>query len=87
MKQNINPFLMILLMFCLACLTPVETANADGIREPVYAGSFYPATRSELKASIEQLVSQVKPVHVNQPPSYIAQGELLFPMPVIFMPG
>jgi AmmeMemoRadiSam system protein B/AmmeMemoRadiSam system protein A len=68
MKQNINPFLMILLMFCLACLPSIETANADGIREPVYAGSFYPATRSELKASIEQLVSQVKPVHVNQPP-------------------
>jgi AmmeMemoRadiSam system protein B/AmmeMemoRadiSam system protein A len=68
MNQNINPFLMIFLMFCLACLTPVETANADIIREPVYAGSFYPATRSELKASIEQLVNQVKPVHVNQPP-------------------
>ena len=59
---------MILLMFCLACVTPVETANADGIRKPVYAGRFYPATRSALKASIEQLVSQVKPVHVNQPP-------------------
>ena len=68
MKKNVHPFFMILLMFCLACITPVETANADGIREPVYAGSFYPATRSELKASIEQLVSQVKPVHVNQPP-------------------
>ena len=68
MKQNIHPSLMILLMFCLACVTPVETANADGIRKPVYAGRFYPATRSALKASIEQLVSQVKPVHVNQPP-------------------
>ena len=68
MKQNIHPFLMILLMFCLACFTPVETANADGIRKPIYAGRFYPATRSALKASIEQLVSQVKPVHMNQLP-------------------
>ena len=68
MRQNINPFVVILLIFGLACLNPVETAEGAGIRKPVYAGSFYPATRSELEASIEQLVRQVKPVHVNRPP-------------------
>jgi AmmeMemoRadiSam system protein B/AmmeMemoRadiSam system protein A len=68
MKQNIHPFLMILLMYCLTCVVSVETVNADITREAVYAGSFYPATRSALKTSIEQLVSQVKPVRVDRPP-------------------
>ncbi len=68
MKKIFNPLLMSALFLLLACFTAIGTANADNIRKPVYAGSFYPDTRDELEAFIKQLLGRVKPVPINQPP-------------------
>jgi len=68
MKKIFNPFLMIVISFSPACFTAVGAANDKDIRKAVYAGSFYPDTPEELTAIIKQLVSQVKPIHVDRPP-------------------
>jgi len=66
MKKTYNLFFMILLAFCLVFF-PVGAAYADNIRKPVYAGSFYPATRAKLTAFIDRLTRQVKPAQVQHP--------------------
>jgi AmmeMemoRadiSam system protein B/AmmeMemoRadiSam system protein A len=68
MKKVFNPFLMIVISLSLTCFTAVGAANAEDIRKPVYAGSFYPDTPEELTAFIKKLVNQVKPIHVDRPP-------------------
>lgn len=68
MKQIFSLFFIILLALCLASLLRVGAANADDVRKPVYAGSFYPKTRSELTSFIEQLTGRVKQTHVQHPP-------------------
>lgn len=57
---------MIPLAFCLVFL-PVGYAYAEKIRKAVYAGSFYPATRSELTAFIDRLTRQVEPAQAQLP--------------------
>ena len=68
MKKVFNPFLMIVISLSLTCFTAVGAANAEDIRKPVYAGSFYPDTPEELTVFIKKLVNQVKPIHVDRPP-------------------
>ena len=68
MKQTFNPIFKILLAFCLASLPQVGYASADNIRKPAFAGSFYPAQRSELTSFIEQLTGRVKSTKVQHPP-------------------
>ena len=68
MKQTFNLIFKILLAFCLASLPQVGYASADNIRKPAFAGSFYPAQRSELTSFIEQLTSRVKSTKVQHPP-------------------
>lgn len=68
MKKTCNLFFKVLLAFCLAFLSPFGAASADDFRDPVYAGRFYPAQPSKLKALIEQLTSQVKPPKIQHPP-------------------
>jgi len=53
---------------CLVIFFQVNSASADDIRKPVYAGSFYPKTRSELMSFIEQLTGRVKQTHVQHLP-------------------
>ncbi len=64
MKKTCKLLLMIPLAFCLVFL-PVDSAYAEKIRKSVYAGSFYPATRSELTAVIDRLTRQVKPTQAQ----------------------
>ena len=78
MKKIFNLFVMIVISISPACFTAVGVANAKDIRKPVYAGRFYPDTPEELTASIKQLVSQVKPIHVNRP-SYSSLKALIIP--------
>jgi AmmeMemoRadiSam system protein B/AmmeMemoRadiSam system protein A len=69
MKNIFNIFLMTLLSFFPACFIAAGTsAHAEDIRKPAFAGSFYPDSPEELSAFIKQLVSRVKPAHVNYPP-------------------
>ena len=68
MKKVFNPFLMIVMSLFLISFAAVGAANAEDIRKPVYAGSFYPDTHEELTAFIKKLVNQVKPIHVDRPP-------------------
>ena len=68
MKKIFNLFLMIVISLSPACFTAVGAANDKDIRKAVYAGSFYPDTPEELTAIIKQLVSQVKPIHVDRLP-------------------
>ena len=67
-KQNFNIFFKILLALWVVLFCPLGVANAEDIRKPVYAGSFYPAQRSELVSFIELLTSQAKPAKVQHPP-------------------
>lgn len=69
MKRIFSLFFMILFALCLATFFQVNTANANNIRKPAYAGSFYPATHTELTAFIEQLTGRVKQTHINSPPN------------------
>lgn len=68
MRKIFNLFLMIVISFSLACFTAIGVSNAKDIRKPVYAGSFYPDNPEELTTFIKQLVSLVKPVHMDRPP-------------------
>ena len=68
MKKIFNPILMIVFSLSLAFYISVGAANAQDIRKPAYAGSFYPDTPEELTAVIKQLVHRVKPTHVDRPP-------------------
>jgi hypothetical protein len=62
-------FFMILLGLCPVMIFQVTAATANNIREPAYAGSFYPGTRSELISMIEQLTGRVKQTHIKFPPN------------------
>ena len=66
MKKTCNLFIVIPIAFCLVFL-PVGSSYAEKIRKAVYAGSFYPATRSELTAFIDRLTRQVKPAQAQHP--------------------
>jgi AmmeMemoRadiSam system protein B/AmmeMemoRadiSam system protein A len=68
MKKIFNPILLIVFSLSFAFYISVGAANAQDIRKPAYAGSFYPDTPKELMAVIKQLVNRVKPTHVDRPP-------------------
>jgi len=68
MKRISSLIFIILLALCLAIFFQVNSANADDVRKPVYAGSFYPKARSELTSFIEQLTGRVKQTHVQHLP-------------------
>jgi len=68
MKRIFSLFFTILFFFFLVIFFQVNSANADDVRKPVYAGSFYPNARSELTSFIEQLTGRVKQTHVQHPP-------------------
>ena len=66
MKKIFNIFLMTLLFYLPAYfIVQCPPVYAGDIREPAFAGSFYPATPEELSALIKQYVSRVKPAQVN----------------------
>ena len=68
MKRIFHLFFTILLALFPAILFRVGMATADNIRKPVYAGSFYPKTRSELTSMIEQFVGRITQTPVQHPP-------------------
>ncbi len=68
MKRTFSPIFKILLALCLAVLSQVGAVNAGDIRKPVYAGSFYPGTRSELTTFIEKLTDRAKQTNVQNLP-------------------
>ncbi len=70
MKKIFNIFLMTLLSFLpVYFVSPCLRAYAGGIREPVFAGSFYPDTPEKISAFIKQYVSRIKPAQFNHPPN------------------
>ena len=68
MKRTFSLIFKILLALCLAVLPQVGAVNAGDIRKPVYAGSFYPGTRSELTTFIEELTDRAKQTNVQNLP-------------------
>ena len=68
MKRTFSLIFKILLALCLAVLPQVGAVNAGDIRKPVYAGSFYPGTRSELTTFIEKLTDRAKQTNVQNLP-------------------
>jgi len=68
MKQLFNYILSILLAGCLILILPAKTVCAAGIRKAVWAGRFYPASRSELEQTIDSLTFQAKQTRVQIPP-------------------
>ena len=68
MKQFFSYILSILLTVCFISIQPAETVCAAGIREAVWAGRFYPASRSELEQTIDSLTFQAKQTRVQIPP-------------------
>ena len=68
MKRTFSLIFKILLALCLAVLPQVGAVNAGDIRKPVYAGSFYPGTRSELTTFIEELTNRAKQTNVQNLP-------------------
>jgi len=69
MKRIFSLFFTIFLALCPPFLLQTGSANADEIRKPAYAGSFYPETRSELMSMIEHLTNRVKQLHITSPPN------------------
>ena len=68
MKQLFSYILSILLAGCFISILPAKTACAAGIRKAVWAGRFYPASRSELEQTIDSLTFQAKQTRVQIPP-------------------
>ncbi len=58
------------LFFFLLVIFPafISNAFADKIREPVWAGKFYPGSRIQLEKMIEELTQKVDPGQVRIPP-------------------
>jgi AmmeMemoRadiSam system protein B/AmmeMemoRadiSam system protein A len=69
MNRIFSLFFTIFLALCPASFLRTGSANANEIRKPAYAGSFYPETHAELTALIKHLISGVKQSHINSPPN------------------
>lgn len=67
MKQFFSYILSILLAGYFVFIPPAQNACAAGIRKAVWAGRFYPASRSELVQSIDSLTLQAKQTRVQIP--------------------
>ena len=66
MKQLLNTVFAIIIA-CLACIQHVGPACADNIREPVWAGRFYPASQVELEQVIDNFTRQAKQTKIQIP--------------------
>lgn len=69
MKLRIYSLIKILLAFCLIPFSSGGELQAEVIRMPVYAGSWYPGERSELARMIDRLTRQIKTGQVQKPPN------------------
>ncbi len=70
MKQLCEDLILsILLTVCFISIQPAETACAGSIRKAVWAGRFYPASRSDLEQTIDGLTLQAQQTHVQIPPN------------------
>jgi len=69
MKLRIYSLIKILLAFCLILVPSGSQVQAEVIRMPVYAGSWYPGERSELAQMIDRLTRQVKTGQGQKPPN------------------
>ena len=78
MKQKINPLVIFMLIFYFVGFPSVAAKSAGHIRKPAYAGSFYPADRSDLIQRIQQLAHQAKTTPV-QPPAHTSLKILIMP--------
>ena len=68
-KFYFKSFFTIFLAFSIASFFVVKSVYADNIRMPVWAGKFYPATKSELKQTIDTLTQKAKQTTVKIPPN------------------
>ncbi len=66
MKQLLITIFAIIIA-CLACIQHVGPACADNIREPVWAGRFYPASQAELEQVIDNFTRQAKQTKIQIP--------------------
>ena len=66
MKQLLNTVFAIIIT-CLACIQHVGPVCADNIREPVWAGRFYPASQAELERVIDNFTRQAKQTKIEIP--------------------
>ena len=70
MKQLCKGLILsILLTVCFISIQPAKTACAGNVREAVWAGRFYPDSRSELKQTIDSLTLQAKQTPIQIPPN------------------
>ncbi len=67
MKRYFYIPLPIICFIILVCFPCGENSIAGDIREPVWAGSFYPADRSELEQAIDSLVAKAKQTRITLP--------------------
>ena len=64
----LKSFLIIFFTFSLVSLFAFESFPSENIRMPVWAGKFYPSSRSELIQMIESLTQKAKQTTVQIPP-------------------
>lgn len=67
MKQFINSVFLIFLVTCIISIFSGGQAHSDDIRKPVWAGSFYPAEKTELEQTITLLTTQAQQARVQIP--------------------
>jgi AmmeMemoRadiSam system protein B/AmmeMemoRadiSam system protein A len=68
MKQPFSPFIMFFLAFYMICFPFMGRVHADNIRNPVWAGRFYPSQRADLELTIDRLTRQAESTQVQIPP-------------------
>ncbi|MFC1811855.1 AmmeMemoRadiSam system protein B [Thermodesulfobacteriota bacterium] len=78
MKQSLNPLIITLLAFCMICFPFIGKVHADNIRNPVWAGRFYPSQRAELELAIDRLTREAESTQV-QIPSHKSLKALILP--------
>lgn len=67
MKRGFLPWFMFFMATCLAC--PAQSGQAAmTVRKPVYAGSFYPASKDELSKDIARYTREARGSSVKIPP-------------------
>jgi AmmeMemoRadiSam system protein B/AmmeMemoRadiSam system protein A len=66
------------LFLCLLSLISLEETRAENLRKPVWAGKFYPGSRSELVRMIDRLTQQAEQTRV-QPPAKKSLRALILP--------
>ncbi|MBU1713766.1 MAG: AmmeMemoRadiSam system protein B [Proteobacteria bacterium] len=67
MKQRIKAYILCFAVCFLVFFIRVDSINAENIRKPVYAGSFYPAGKPELNNEIGELTAKAKRTSIRIP--------------------